>query len=322
MKKDKTIRIKQDEDIGFMEPGRKLFVFLFLTLLLLCVGLRIYKSDRAGISYDESLTFQRYAGSVKAALTSFDPASASSTNNHVLNSIFIHYAQKYFGSYEHFIRIPSLAAGIIFSLATAYIIYKTVRSRTIRIASLGMVLLLPYVFDYSYLARGYSFALAGVFATIAFVIWLMEHKIRFRYWLIPAVLISMMNFLAFGSMLSAMLVLAGLNAVFILLYSPKIFSDSPGKVKTIVANLVSISVLTSVPLFFLYRAIYKNILGSWAMVKINRGWKGWPSFVSYLHNLLVRKVFGTPDTVGLIILWVAVGLLAAGILIGIYKFCK
>ena len=307
---------------GFLEPGRKLFVFLFLAVLLSCVGLRIYKADRAGISYDESLSFQRYGSSIHTALTSFDPASASSTNNHVLNSIFINYARKYFGSYEHFIRLPSLFAGIIFSLAMAYIVYKTIELRSIRIVSLGMVLLVPFVFDYSYLARGYSFALAGIFAEIAFVVWLLEHKIKFRWWPIVAVVISAMNFLAFGSMLSSMITLAGFNLTFILIYSSRIFRDAASRLKPVILNLVSISALTSVSLFVLYRGLYRNILGGRAITKINKGWRGWPSLVDYLNNLLVKKVFGAGDGLGAIIFWTAIGLLAVGILFGIYKFYR
>jgi len=307
---------------GFSEPRRKVFFVLFFVVLLSTIGLKIYKADRTGITYDESLTFQRYCDSVHTALISFDPADASSTNNHVLNSIFIHYAQKCFSFYEHFIRIPSLLAGVMFSLALAYIIYKTIHSGAMRVASLGLVSLVPFVFDYSYLARGYAFGLAGIYVEIAFVLWLLDHKIPQRWWPIPVVVISLMNFLAFGSMLSSMITLAGFNAVFILLYSHRIFRDVSNRLKPVILNLVSISVLTCASLFFLYRGIYRDILGGRAMVKINKGWKGWPSLVDYLHNLLVRKVFGPSDTLGAIIFWAAIGLLAVGIVFGIYKFHK
>ncbi len=320
-----TSRISDKEHVGgdgSLGPGRKVFFVLFFVVLLSTIGLKIYKADRAGISYDESLTFQRYCDSVHTALTSFDPADASSTNNHVLNSIFIHYAQKYFSFYEHFIRIPSLLAGVVFSLALAYIIYKTIHSGAMRVASLALVSLVPFVFDYSYLARGYAFGLAGIYAEIAFVLWLLEHKMPLRWWPIPALVISLMNFLAFGSMMSSMITLAGFNAVFILLYAPKIFRDVSNRLKPVILNLASISALTCVSVFLLYRRIYKNILGGRAMVKINKGWKGWHSLVDYLHNLLVRKVFGPSDSIGMIIFWAAIGLLAVGIVFGIYKFRK
>jgi len=326
VKKEKPIRTspisEEKNGAAFLEPGRKVFVFLFFVFLLSAIGLKIYKADRAGISYDESLTFQRYCDSVHTALTSFDPADASSTNNHLLNSIFIHYAQKYFGFYEHFIRIPSLLAGIVFSLALAYIVYKTIQSGPMRVVSLAMVSLVPFVFDYSYLARGYSFALAGIYAEIAFVLWLLERKIPLRFWPIPVVVISLMNFLVFGSMMSSMIVLAGFNAVFILLYSHRIFSDVSNKVKPVILNLVSISAITGVSVFLLYRHIYKDILGGRVMVKINKGWRGWPSFVEYLRNLLVRKVFGPTDILGTIIFWAAIVLIVVGVVIYIYRLRK
>ena len=322
MKQDRAIQTEEIDGDGFLEPGRKVFVFLFFVVLLCTVGLKIYKADRTGIIYDESLTFLRYCDSVHTALTSFDPDDASSTNNHLLNSIFIHYARRCFGFYEHFIRIPSLLAGIVFSLTLAYIIYKTIHSGPMRVVSLAMVSLVPFVFDYSYLARGYALALAGIYAEIAFVLWLLEHKIKLRYWPIVAVVISAMNFLAFGSMMSSMIVLAGFNATFILLYSSKIFSNASGRFKPVILNLVSISLLTCVSVFFLYRSIYKNILGSWAMIKISRGWKGWPSFVEYLRNLLVGKVFGPAGVLGTIIFWTAIVLIVIGVVIYIYRLCK
>ncbi|RKY11144.1 MAG: hypothetical protein DRP65_05095 [Planctomycetota bacterium] len=326
MKRDKPIqtsRISAEKDGGgFLEPGRKLFVVLFLIVLLCTIGLKIYKADRTGIIYDESLTFQRYCDSVRTALTSFDPADASSTNNHLLNSIFIHYARRCFGSYEHFIRIPSLLAGIVFSLTVAFIIYKTIHSGLMRVVSLAMVSLIPFVFDYSYLARGYAFGLAGIYAQIAFVLWLLEHKVKLRYQPIVAVVISAMNFLAFGSMMSSMIVLAGFNATFILLYSPRIFSDVSHKVKPVILNLVSISALTGVSVFLLYRHIYKDILGGRSLVKINKGWRGWPSFIEYLRNLLVGKVFGPTGVLGTIIFWTAVLLIVVGIVIYIYRLSR
>jgi len=328
VKNDKAIRASRISEVQTIGPddsaksGRRVLFLLFLVILLSVIGLKIYKADRTGISYDESLTFHRYCDSVHTALTSFDPADASSTNNHILNSIFIHYARRCFGFYEHFIRIPSLSAGILFSLATAYIIYKTVYSAPMRAASVAMVLLIPFVFDYSYLARGYSFALAGIYAEIALVLWLIEHKIKFRYWPIVAVLISAMNFLAFGSMMSSMIVLAGCNATFILLYSHRIFRDASNRLKPVILNLMSISVVTAALSFFLYRSIYKNILSGRAMVKINKGWRGWPSLVDYLNNLLVRKVFGSDDTIGTFIIWITLVLIGIGIVIYIYRIYR
>ncbi|MCK5172767.1 MAG: hypothetical protein KAR47_05205, partial [Planctomycetes bacterium] len=82
---------------------RTIFTVLFALVLLAAISTRIYKANHAGISYDEAMTSFRYCDSVERAMTSFDPKDSSSTNNHILNSILIHYAGKYFRSYEHYI---------------------------------------------------------------------------------------------------------------------------------------------------------------------------------------------------------------------------
>ncbi|MBW2664572.1 MAG: hypothetical protein JRD93_22010, partial [Deltaproteobacteria bacterium] len=150
--------------------------------------------------FDERANYVIYARSLDTAVGRFD-----STNNHVLNSVFMYYAHKFFNFYEHFIRIPSLFAGVMFSLSIAYIVYKTIKSKALQIVSLGLISLVPFVFDYSYLARGYAFALGGIYTAIAFALWLLDHKIRFRYWPVPVLIISLMDFLVLGSMLSAVL---------------------------------------------------------------------------------------------------------------------
>jgi hypothetical protein len=277
--------------------------------------LKIYKADHAGIIFDERANYVIYARSLDTAVGRFD-----STNNHVLNSVFMYYAHKFFSFYEHFIRIPSLFAGVMFSLSIAYIVYKTIRSKTLQITSLGLVLLVPFVFDYSYLARGYAFALGGIYTAIAFVLWLLDHKITFRFWPIPVLVISLMNFLALGPMLSSLLLLAGFNIVFVLFYSPKIFSNITNKLKPVILNLISISLTSFAFLFLLYRRVYTKLAATSTITKHNRWWSGWSSFTEYLHNLLVRKVFALDNSFGYIIFYTVLLLLAISIIYHAYKF--
>ena len=297
---------------------RVIFGVLFAVVLLSAIGLRVFKANHTGISYDEALTCFRYCDSVESALTKFDPGDGSSTNNHLLNSIFIHYSQKHFGSYEHYIRIPSLLAGIVFSLSIGYIVLKTIGGGFLRAATLGLVCFTPFVFDYSYLARGYALALGALYAAIAFVIWLLGHRIRYRWWIVPVMVISMLNFLAFGSMLSAMLVLAGFNAVFVLLYSWQIVRNCPSRLRAIAVNLMSIFAISFGLIFLLYRQIYKNILGGRAISKMDAGWKGLTSFVDFLNDLLIRSVFGI-DGLGVVLFYAAIVLLGVAVLFHLYK---
>ncbi|HIJ66894.1 MAG TPA: hypothetical protein HPP87_06875 [Planctomycetes bacterium] len=296
---------------------RQVCALAFLLIILFSVGLKIYKANHAGIIYDERANYQLFSSSIHRALNVFN-----TTNNHVLNSVFMYYAHKYFGYYEHFIRIPSLSAGILFSLSIAYIVYKTIQSRILRVTTLAVVSFVPIVFNYSFLARGYSFALAGIFTEIAFLLWLLDHKIKFRYWPIPVVVISLMNFLAFGAMLSSILLLAALNMTFILLYSFKVFSNRPRKLITVIVNLVSISLLSFVLLFALYRHIYKDILDNPVLKEISGRMRGWPGFTGYLHNILISKVFRLNSPFATVVFCAFICLIATAIAFHLHRFSK
>jgi len=309
----RTLKTKKAET-AFAFEKEWLFWALFLIIIVLSIALKIYKADHAGIIYDESMTYLNYTDDIQSALTTYTP------NNHVLNSIFIHYAHKIFGFYEHFIRVPSLLAGILFSLSIAYILYKSIESDLLRIAALGMISLVPFVFDYSFLARGYAFSIGGFYAQIAFVLWLLEHKIRFKYWLIPAFIISLLNFIILGAMLSSVLLLAAFNAVFVLFYSYKIFKDNAARLKAVILNSIAIFIFTSVPLFFLYRQLYTNIMTNSTVWKWDKAWKGWSSLTEYMNGLLITKVFHVHKTFGSILFFIFLLFAVLGIIFYICKF--
>ena len=309
----RTLKAKKAET-GFAFEKERLFLALFLIIIMLSIALKIYKADYAGITYDESMTYLHYTNDIQSALTTYTP------NNHVLNSIFIHYAHKIFGFYEHFIRVPSLLAGILFSLSIAYIIYKSIESDLLRIAALGMVSLVPFVFDYSFLARGYAFTLGGFYALIAFALWLLEHRIRFRYWLVPVIVISLLNFLIFGAMISSVLLLAAFNGTFVLLYSYRIYKDNPGKIKAIIINMVSVFLISAFLLFMLYRRIYSKILSSSTVWKWDKVWKGLPSLIEYLNNVLIKHVFHVNENFGTALLYVFASLVIIAVLFYLLRF--
>lgn len=301
-------------------PTEVLFNVLFWGVLLCAVILLIYKADFTGMSYDEYLSFMRYTKDVYTATHRFD-----STNNHVLNSIFMHYAKDSFGSYEQFIRIPSLAAGIIFMLAASYIIRKTVRSNILRIVSLLMVCFSGAYFSYLFMARGYAYALASFAVYIAVVQFLLTHKLSFRYWFPVAIVLSFLNFMAIGSLLSSVLVMIAINGVFILLYSPRIFKDVSGKLKPAIVMFVSILCATSAMLHLLFRAIYKNLFSlenNYDLVAITHSWKGWPTLAVHLKSLLMDKIFVTKTGFGKVVLYISLSVIAISFLFYIYRMLR
>ncbi|MCK5566011.1 MAG: hypothetical protein KAJ07_12260 [Planctomycetes bacterium] len=303
-----------------------ILVALMWVVLLASIGLKIFKADVSGMTYDESLTLTRYCDSVETAVTNFDRKSASSTNNHLLNSILIHYARKFFSSYEHYIRIPSLAAGVLFSLSMFYIVRKSVSSRLICLTGLGTVLLTPFVFDYSLLARGYSLALGGLYAGIAFIIYLLGHKIRYRYWFLPALVMIGINFLCLGSMISSLIILVCLNAVFVLFYCYKIVEGSEYRLRLIIYNGVTILAGTAGSVFYLYRHIYLDVINSRSLAKISGLWRGWNSLGEYFNDLVLRGVFKIHRNIGMILFCVFSALVLCSIgyfvFIAIRKFSR
>ena len=158
--------------------NKKAFYVFFLLVLLTAIAFRIYKADYTGIIHDEAFTYLHFGGSITKALS---PMPRTYENFHVLSSILEYYTGKYFRGYEHFIRIPHLAGGIILSLSLAYIICKTIRQNVLRVTLLAAVLFHYYLFDLSFLARGYALALGAIYAWISFTIWLLKKKIKYRY---------------------------------------------------------------------------------------------------------------------------------------------
>lgn len=254
---------------------------MFILVLLITILFRIYKAHYTGITYDEAWTYLYFDKDIKAMLS---PQPEPHQNYHILTSILNCYSYKLFGRYEHFIRIPSLISGIIFSLSLAYTIYKTISSYTLRLALLALTSLQFFVFDLSFLARGYALGLGAIYAGIAFIIWLLENRIKYKHLWIPIAAVSLMNFIAFGSMVSTMWLLFSINIIFILLYSPNVFTNPPNKRNPVILNLISISLLSFLGLFMLYKNIYREIF--FASGRYIAKYCPTP-FFSYMKQLLV-----------------------------------
>ena len=139
---------------------------LFLIILGIAIGLRVYKAHNTGIIYDEVWTYEDYCTDFHTAVTKY-----TAENNHVLNSVFIVFTQKIFGSYEHFLRIPSLVFGILFCCSLAVIINKTIHSRLFKIVILAVILFNWFIVDLTFLARGYAIALGATFCGMAVILY-------------------------------------------------------------------------------------------------------------------------------------------------------
>lgn len=238
----------------------KIYLALFLLVLLAAIGLKIYKGHTAGILYDEETTYEFYGQNVKNALYTYSQPVAH--NNHVINSLLIVLMNKYFRGYEHFIRIPSITSGVLLVLTLGLIVWQLVRSPVLRIILLAAVILNAFVFDLSFLARGYSHALAAFYLGMALIIYLMRHQIKFKYSPVIIGLMVLVNFVAFGSMLSSLWPLLSLNLLFAFGYSSSIYRNPPKRPYNILLHGLAIAALSSAALFALYHGIYRQIIDS------------------------------------------------------------
>jgi len=131
------------------------------------------------------------------------------------------------------------------------------------------------------------------------VIWLLGHPIRYRYRFVPVLIISLMNFLTFGAMLSTFLILAAFNLTFIFLFSHKIFSDPPNRIRPTLFSLVTITVLTTGLLYALYHPILSDILNSKLIQKFSKEqWDDWNSFTEMIRAVLFTRVFRPIGPIG------------------------
>ena len=292
--------------------SRKAFVWLFTLILLSSIAYKIYKTDYTGISFDESYSFTDFGLRIEDALTKYQ-----TTNNHVLNSILIHFAYNAFKSYEHFVRIPSLTFGIMFSLSLAYITCKVIRTNILRLAVLAAVSFNAFVFDYSYLARGYAIALGAIFLGIAFICRFLTSKIRYTKRWMPILVLVCMNFIAFGSMLSTVFILAAVNLVFILLYSSNVFVNSPNRRNPLILNFICVPVLSFIPIALLYRRLY-HLIGEGIRTGTKPGKRCFP----FLQTLMTRNIIPSRHTLGMIILWGFIVIIAIALFFFLYRLCQ
>ena len=268
---------------------------LLLLVLILSIAAFIYKADYTGTSYDEAMTFRDYCSSVQEARHNF-----KSTNNHVLNSIFSCIAHRWFGDYEQFIRIFPMLSGVAFMLACGYVVSRLVSSLWLRISGVISIFTVQMVFDYLVMARGYTYGLSAMMIYLAVVLFFMNKPLAFKFCWIPIVLLSVLNFLALGAMLSAVFVMLTLNAIFVLFYSPLLYRDAKSKIKIIAVHVISMMIVSGGLLVWLYYPILDDVLHAGQnpyVADIAKSWKGWSSYVQYIHDLLFGQMF-TADASG------------------------
>lgn len=186
---------------------RRLNRYLFWAAGGLTFAGMVIKAHRTGVTHDEAYTVDHFSSSLFNAWATY-----TAPNNHLLNSLAVHYAAEMFPGYEHNLRLPALLSGALALLCWGGIVRWTIEDRWIRCATFLFLPLNFYFFDLMYLARGYTFAHSAMLLFLLLTILYVRGAVA----LAPVVMfLALCNVVALGSILSHVLVMMPLNAVFL-----------------------------------------------------------------------------------------------------------
>ena len=131
--------------------NKKTLHTLALVLIFLCgLGLRIYFLFQP-LTLDEAGTYIQFASHPLSLGLSYYPVPG----NHLLNTFFVHFSTRLFGSAEWAIRLPALIFGMLI-LPVTYVVIRRLLGKYPALFAFTFVAFAPAMVNYSVEARGYS----------------------------------------------------------------------------------------------------------------------------------------------------------------------
>lgn len=137
--------------------------FTTILLILCSAGLlacSIYRAATYSFTHDESLTF---------AIFTWQPAWATTTNHHLLNTWAMECLSALFGNSEFALRLHTLAAHALY-LGSTLALLKRLHHPVLQISGFVLLNLNPLMLDFFFLARGYGMALAFEMAALVLLV--------------------------------------------------------------------------------------------------------------------------------------------------------
>ncbi len=148
-----------------------------ITCLALSVGLLTYTILRAcklSFTHDESFTYL-YASHNSFMEIISNRTAITSSNNHLLNTLFMKLFESLFGSSEIVLRLQSILAHIAYLFLT-YVLLKPLKSQFAIILGFVLLNVNPYLLEFFSLARGYALAISFMLASIWFLFRYMKEE--------------------------------------------------------------------------------------------------------------------------------------------------
>lgn len=166
-----------------------IIVILISLLLLIYTGIR---AATLSFTFDESLSFNRFVSLRFMDIVSYKIVSS---NNHMINTLFMKYISMLFGTNELLLRLPSLFSHLIY-IIFSYRIIRKASSPYVVLAGFLFLNLNPFLLDYFSLARGYAMAVSFTVLSVYFLFNYIENNKtnNIRWSLIFAMLAVLSNF--------------------------------------------------------------------------------------------------------------------------------
>ncbi len=195
----------------FLWPMRLLRFIYFGIIALIGISvltLIIIKAYSTSFTHDESFSYLHYISQTFMDILSY---SNSYTNNHILNSIGMKYAEKLFGTSEISLRLPNILLLIIYIIYSFLIVKKT----NIFLATSIYILLLTNIslVDFFGLARGYGLSIGFMMMALYYLIEALQtnKKSALVLFHLGALLATLSNFTLLNFYLAGITILYGMR---------------------------------------------------------------------------------------------------------------
>jgi hypothetical protein len=153
------------------QEGTHISLEIGIVLFLFAIGifLRIWHLGRS-VRYDEAWTYVEFASRPLV----FGLSNYTAPNNHLLNTLLVHFSTQLFGDTLFGLRFPALAAGCLV-ITASWFASRALYGQLAAILTAACVATLPTFIEFSVNARGYALQWLSVLAMIWFGVVLLKN---------------------------------------------------------------------------------------------------------------------------------------------------
>lgn len=137
-------------------------------VLVLVMGLTVYRAKTQTIGHDEALEYEWFLDGSVYHVLQYNPA------NHILFTLLAKPFVWALGVSEFILRLPSVLGTVIYLLATYFLCKRVFGTGILLFLSVALLCLNPQIVDFMPAARGYILGLAGLMTAMCAMAWLIE----------------------------------------------------------------------------------------------------------------------------------------------------